>query len=210
MPSPTLQAGGTVLAKLPPTERHTPFLLLSPEHGVLRVHQRLSSKPGHVHLDLFDEARVELQSPSADISRPDERLWFVRGEPLIVLRRAELGRDYATLLHASEFAGLIFRNPPHAEGRARVHRELGAVLEAFATSRRPDVIHFKAVYRFARGEGHPVREQWLAGLASGLRRSATVILGTPAGEQEPEAREVAELHEALLGYLREHTELLAG
>lgn len=206
--SPALQTHGIILAKLPPTEKHTPLTLFTPEHGILRIHQRLSAKTTQTHIDLFDELQLRLQTPAADTTHPETQVWFIQDQPVILRRHDALGHRYETLLHASQLATLIARNPPHAENRSALYENLRATLAALATSSRPDIIHLKALYRLARDEGYPVKQHWHPNLSAPHRQAAAEILNTPADQQNPVPETVAQLHAALLHYLRHHTEIL--
>jgi len=206
MPSQPLQAEAFVLARRPAAESFHAFSLFSPEHGNLLALQRAPRKPGpgHVALDLFDEVSLHLESSNQG------RTWFVR-EARIVARLAGIARSYEALQAASAFAALIARNPVGTESRGNVAELLRTVFGALAGTGSPAVVYFKSLYRFAREEGYPVRQQWLPSLPEPLRSQAELLLRTPLAALDAQAAPpaaCANLQRRLETYLRENTEIL--
>ena len=76
------------------------------------------------------------------------------------------------------------------------------------TGPRPDIVYFKSVYRFARNEGYPLKEQWFPTLVSADRSLVATLLNRPVAEQAAEPAAVARLQHKLELYLRGHTEIL--
>jgi hypothetical protein len=86
------------------------------------------------------------------------------------------------------------------------------VFAAFATSDRPDIVYFKALYCFARDEGYPVRQQWLPTLPMPTCAPAPKTCSarpSPAWSRatRPDAQSSL-LIRRLEEYLRGHTEVL--
>lgn len=202
MPGPSLTTDAIVLLRRPPTDAFQGFSVFAPGHGLLRVQQRLPGKKNAdlLALDLFDEASLVLEgAPSGDA-------WFVRDARLIV-RHAGIGRRYESLLQASAFAALVARNPGPDESHAAVHALLRVAFASFASSDRPDIVHLKSLYCFARDEGYPVREHWFPALRADDRPLAAEIINRPLAAQTAATADVARLLRDLEHYLRVHTEL---
>jgi recombinational DNA repair protein (RecF pathway) len=203
LPAAILQTEVLVLLKRPPAESYQSCTLFSPEHGVLSAFIRVprTSAP-KLALDLFDEASITLESSNQG------RTWFVR-DGRVLHRAVGIGRSYEALRAASVLAALIARNPPAQEGRAPVSTLLRTSLDALASGGNPDVVLFKSVYRYARDEGYPVKEEWLPGLPAAERADAERLLRTPLADLEPAAAAAAAaLQPRLDAYLRHHTEIL--
>ena len=206
MPGLSLQTEAFVLLKRPPSDRFQGCTVFSPEHGHLQVMQRIAQKTAATQatLDLFDEVALILESSNQG------QTWFVK-ETRLLHRPTGIGRSYEALRQASAFAALIARNRVAEEGRAAVGRLLQQAIAAFATSDRPDLVYFKALYAFARDEGYPVRQQWRPTLPADLRATADLALRTPlqalAPADVPAARATL-LIRRLEEYLRGHTEVL--
>lgn len=204
MPAALLHTEALVLAKRPPAESFQNCTLFSPAHGVLTAFIRLpkARQPRFV-LDLFDEAAVELETSNQG------RTWFVR-DARVLARGASLGRSYDALRAASALASLVARNPPGEENRPMVAGLLKSALAALASGGDPDAVLFKSMFRHARDEGYPVKEDWLAGLPAGLRADAQRLLRTPLAaldpSRDPKAAQV--LQRRLEDYLRQSTEIL--
>jgi hypothetical protein len=202
MPGLSLATEGYVIGRRPPTERFSAVQLFSAEHGHLSCFLRVSRRPHAPSLDLFDEVDASLQSSN------EGRTWFFR-EVRVLTRHSGIALRLTALHEASAFAALVARNPVPAESRQQVTRLLRQALAAWSETHRPDIVAFKALYAFARDEGHPVKEAWLAGLRGRDRELAVALLQRPVAELDattPEA--VQRLLGKLRDYLRANTELL--
>jgi hypothetical protein len=208
VPGPTLQTDALVLLKQPPADAFQTFTVFSAEHGGLLVLQRLPKKtaPASVALDLFDDVALLLESSTQG------RTWFVR-ESRLLTRHGDIGRRYESLQFASTLATLVARNAVPDESRAPVAALLRTAFTAFAESARPDLVYFKSLYRLARDEGYPVKQEWLAGLPATQRAEAERLLVTPLATLTENSPVITNPPSALLlrrleDYLRTHTEIL--
>jgi hypothetical protein len=203
VPSQSLQTEAFVLLKRPPADAFQSFTLFSAEHGPLLALQRIAKKSAGsaVALDLFDEAAFMLESSNQG------RTWFIK-EARLVRRHGDIGRSYEALRQASALAALVARNPGDEASRAAVAELLRGAFAAFASGVRPDIVHFKSVYRFARDEGYPLKEQWFPTLPSADRVEVATLLNRPLAEQSAAPDAVTRLHRRLEEYLRGHTEIL--
>jgi hypothetical protein len=159
------------------------------------------SSPRHVALDLFDEVALRLESANQG------RTWFVL-EARLIARRPDIGRSYESLRHASALASLLARNPVDEDSRPAVAELLRTALAALAAGHRPDIVYFKSLYRFARDEGYPLKQQWLPSLPASERAEASSLLNRPLAAQTVAPATVARLERHLEDYLRGHTEIL--
>jgi len=203
LPAQSLHLEAFVLTKRPAADPYQAYVLFSSEQGALHALQRVSKKPapGQVQLDLFDEAALDLDSSNQG------RTWFVR-EARLIARSAAIGRSYESLQAASAFALLIARNPVLEESRPQVAALVRTAIAAFATAERPEIVGFKCLYCFARGEGHPVKQQWFPLLTAADRETVAVLLNRPLAEQTAAPDTVARLQRALEEYLKGNTEIL--
>lgn len=203
MPGLPLQTEAFVLLKRPPSDAFQSLSVFSGEHGGLLVLQRVSKKASAtaVPLDLFDEAALHLESSNQG------QTWFVK-EARLITRHADLGRSYDTLRFASALAALIARNAVSEESRPAVAALLRQALAAFASGARPELVWLKGLYRFARDEGYPVKEEWFPTLTATDRGTVATLLNQPLAAQTASAEIVARLTERLETYLRGHTEIL--
>jgi len=202
VPGQTLTTEAFVIEKRPPTDSFQSFTLFSPEHGNLLALQRVPKKssPTHVAPDLFDDVAVMLESSNQG------RSWFVK-EVRIANRRTTIGRSYEALRFASALVAVVGRNPVHEESRENVGLLLRTALDAFAAGVRPDVVHLKSLYLFARDEGYPVKQEWLPSLGAADAATAAAVLNRRVGEQEAAPAEVARIRASLERYLAGHTEI---
>jgi hypothetical protein len=203
VPAQSLPAEAFVLVKRPPTDAFQGLTLFSPEHGALRAQQRISQKSAATSpaLDLFDEAAFVLESSNQGST------WFVK-ETRLLTRHAAIGRSYETLVLASSLAALIARNPVHEESRAAVGTLLREAFAAFDTGVRSDIVYLKSLYRFARDEGYPVKQQWFPTLPPEDRTEVAVLLNRPLAGQTAGPETVARLRRRLEDYLRGDTDIL--
>jgi len=198
-----LQTDAFVLLKRPPADAFQSFTAFSGEHGALVLLQRISkrSSPHAATLDLFDEATLQLESSNQG------KTWFVK-EVQLITRHATLGRSYETLRLASGLAALVARNTVSEESRIAVATLLRQALSSFASDARPDRVWFKSLYRFARDEGYPLKEEWFPTLPVNDRENVALLLNRPLAEQTASTEVVARLTRRLEDYLRGHTEIL--
>ena len=203
MPGQTLNADAFVIEKRPPTDAFQGFGLFSAEHGNLLALQRIPKRASSPHVvpDLFDEVSALLESSNQG------RTWFVK-DLRISTRRTSIGRSYDALRFASALAAIISRNPVHEESRENVALLLRTAFDAFAASERPDVVHLKSLYVFARDEGYPVKQEWIPSLGEGDQALATGLLNRPVAGQNAAPAEVARLRRSLEDYLGGNTEIV--
>ncbi|CAM3079785.1 hypothetical protein [Rariglobus hedericola] len=203
MPGPPLTTEAFVLRHWPPTDTFQSFTVFTPEHGALRIIQRLPAKKpsaAHLAIDLFDEVNLLLEgTPSGDA-------WFVK-EATLITRHAGIGRRYESLLNASSLASFIARNPGADESHGTIHALLRTAFTAFAASDRPDIVYLKSLYCFARDEGHPLKQQWFPALPEADRPLAIALINQPLATQTAAPADVARLLHRLEDYLRQHTEI---
>jgi hypothetical protein len=203
VPGQTLTTEAFVIEKRPPSDAFQIFGLFSAEHGNLMALQRVPRKTSasHVAADLFDEASVMLESSNQG------RTWFMK-EIRITKRRSGIGRSYDALRFASALAAVISRNPVHEESRDNVARMLSKALDALAGGPRPDVVHLKSLYLFARDEGYPVKQEWLPSLSAADLGVAREVLNRRLEAQVSSAAEVARLRRSLEAYLGASTDII--
>jgi hypothetical protein len=203
VPGLTLTTEAFVIEKRPPADAFQTFGLFSPEHGNLLALQRIPRKPSasHVSPDLFDEIYALLESSNQG------RSWFVR-EARILNRRASIGKSYDSLRFASALVSVISRNAVHEESRPQVGLLLRTALDAFGAADRPDIVHLKSLYLFARDEGYPVKQEWLPSLHASDRRVATAVLTLKLKDQDSTAGDVSRIRRSLEDYLASHTEII--
>jgi recombinational DNA repair protein (RecF pathway) len=205
MPARLLDTEALVISRRPPSDAFQVLTLLSAGHGTLTALQRMAQKAAATAsapvLDLFDEAAFVLESSNQG------RTWFIK-EARLLARHPGIGRDYETLRHASDFAAILARNHIPDETRASVHALLREALAAFAGTGRPDIVYLKCLYRLARDEGYPVRQQWFPALPAADREAVAAILNQPVAGQSAAPVAVARYRERLEAYLRLHTDIL--
>jgi hypothetical protein len=203
VPAQSLQTEGFVLLRRPPADAFQSFSVFSPEHGSLLVLQRVPKKSANsaVALDLFDEVSLLLESSNQG------RTWFIR-ETRLLHRHVEIGHSYEALRLASALASLVSRNTVDEDSRAAVADLLRSAFVAFGTATRPDIVYLKSVYRFARDEGYPLKQQWFPTLPSADRTEVATLLNRPLAGQTATPAFVARLQRRLEEYLRGHTEIL--
>jgi hypothetical protein len=203
VPAQPLHTEAFVVVKHPPADAFQMFVVFSAEHGGLVVLQRIAKKPGATAtpLDLFDEAALHLETSNQG------RTYFVK-EVRLIQRHGEIGRSYEALRLASALAALIARNSVSEESRSGVAALLRSAFAAFGASDRPDVVYLKSLYRFARDEGYPVKEQWFPTLPSVDKSAVVTLLNRPLAEQDAAPELVVRLQRRLEEYLRGHTEIL--
>lgn len=213
MPGPQLQTAALVLAKSPSgSDSFEQLTVWSGEHGVLHILVRIpkSTKPSSSlrrsgpgnegRLDLFDEAEFWLESSNQG------RTWFIK-EHRFIEQRVGIGRSYEALKAAAALAALVTRNPVPDESRLSISDLLRSSLAALATGGRPDIVWLKALFRFLRDEGYPVKQQWWPQLTAADRDTAVQLLNQPLAAQKADVPAVARITRQLEDWVRGETEI---
>jgi hypothetical protein len=202
MPGPVHQVEAWVLIKRAPAESFQTLSLFSVPFGSSLALQRISKKTSSISsLDLFDQAALVLEEPTQG------QAFFIK-EARILTRMTEIGHTYEALVFASKFAALVARNSVAEESRASVYALLGQSFAAFGQARRADIVYFKALYRFCRDEGYPLKQAWLPTLPASDQALVTSLLNLPVAEQTAEPRVVTRLLRRLEDFLKGETEIL--
>ena len=203
MPAEWLQTDAFILLKRPAADSFQSLTVFSAEHGSMLVMQRVAKKSANaaVALDLFDEVSLVLESSNQG------RTWFLK-EAQLIQRHAEIGRSYDALRQACALTTLISRNSVDEDSRPAVAALLRSAFVAFGSATRPDIVYFKSVYRFARDEGYPMKQQWFPTLPADDRREVATLLNRPLTEQTATPATVTRLQRRLDEYLRGHTEII--
>lgn len=205
MPGLAVQTEAFVLLRRAAGDAYQGFTVFSAEAGPLQILQRVPRRPtaGHLALDLFDEVELWLESGNQG------RTWFVK-EARLLARPAGIGRGYAALQAASGLAEIVAHNPVSDEGRKAVAELLRTAFAALGSGHRPDLVYLKALYRFARDEGYPVKQEWLPALGEADRAVAVEALNAPVAGQTADPTTIANLRRQLEDYLRGRAEWRIG
>jgi len=199
MPAQSLETDALILLKRLPTDSFQGFTAFTAGHGLIHIQYRAARTAPAI--DLFDTVALQLDSSNQG------RTWFVR-EARLLARPAGIGRSYDALRFASALATLIARNTVHEDSRDAVAHLLSGAFAAFAAGTRPDIVYFKSLYRFARHEGYPMKEQWFPTLPAADRTEVAALLNQPLAGQTTTVAVVARLQRQMEDYLRSHTEVL--
>lgn len=200
MAGPVETVEGLVLLRDASGETWDRITLFSPESGILSFLQRRSKKTGAPSLDLFDQVSVVLERKDGSTTR------FSR-EIRILLRRTGLGLRYESLRESCQFARILMDNPVHEDSRRDVHVLLKRALAAWERGDREDIVAFKSLFVFAKGEGYAVREDWWQRLPGRERDLATNLLNRATHEVDLDRKQVATIRQSLEHYLRHFTEI---
>lgn len=197
---------GIVLKITPTGESHLRLHVLD-EAGQLctalfRPSRSADKRARQIQPDLFDEASLQVER------KQDNTPWFVR-EYHLEQRHEGLGRHYATLQLASDFAGFLVRNRPLMDESPRVYELCAQALHHWETSQRPEAVYLKTLYLLARDEGYAVEAHWLAELRRDDQRRARQILSQPLATQPADPAEAQQLILSLKQWLKGHADFLA-
>lgn len=191
---------GLILDIRPRGENHRHLHILGPQVGSRPCLWRLRRQASAYTPDLFDRAQFLWERASSS------GVWFVQTAELLE-RPAALSRSYATLDRASAWARIVRLNATHVEDTSALYALALDAFQAFARGAPAPVVYLKALYRFARQEGYPVKEGWLPGLPKALGEQAVEFLRLPSEETAGGDTEARALGESLEGFLRQHSDL---
>ena len=203
MASPTRTLQGVVLSREESGEGSLRIRVFSSDEGLVLVYKRLASKRASGSLpDLFDEIELRLSRPRTG---SDSVSFVSEWRPLT--RRPELARGQSRLETASALSLLYQRNGAHLAEPAPAAKLLADALDSLVAGYSPVAIYLKALYRFARVEGFPVKEAWWQSLSLVQKQNAAEILNVPLRDLVQEDYATEEILESLKLWLNAETEL---
>ena len=203
MASPTRTLQGVVLSREESGEGSLRIRVFSSDEGLVLVYKRLASKRASGSLpDLFDEVELRLSRPRTG----SDSVSFV-SEWRLITRRPELARGQSRLETASALSLLYQRNGAHLTEPAPAAKLLADALDSLVAGYSPVAVYLKALYRFARVEGFPVKEAWWQSLSLVQKQNAAEILNIPLRDLVQENYATEEILESLKLWLNAETEL---
>jgi len=203
MASPTRTLQGVVLSREESGEGSLRIRVFSSDEGLVLVYKRLASKRASGSLpDLFDEVELRLSRPRTG---SDSVSFVSEWRPLT--RRPELARGQSRLGTASALSLLYQRNGAHLAEPAPAAKLLADALDSLVAGYSPVAVYLKALYRFARVEGFPVKEAWWQSLSLVQKQNAAEILNIPLRDLVQENYATEEILESLKLWLNAETEL---
>jgi hypothetical protein len=203
MASPTRTLQGVVLSREESGEGSLRIRVFSSDEGLVLVYKRLASKRASGSLpDLFDEVELRLSRPRTG----NDSVSFV-SEWRLLTRRPELARGQSRLETASALSLLYQKNGAHLAEPAPAAKVLADALDSLVAGYSPVAVYLKALYRFARVEGFPVKEAWWQSLSLVQKQNAAEILNVPLRDLVQEEYATEEILESLKLWLNAETEL---
>ena len=203
MASPIRTLQGVVLSREESGEGSLRIRVFSSDEGLVLVYKRLASKRASGSLpDLFDEVELRLSRPRTG----SDSLSFV-SEWRLLTRRPELARGQSRLETASALSLLYQRNGAHLTEPAPAAKLLADALDSLVAGYSPVAVYLKALYRFARVEGFPVKEAWWQSLSLVQKQNAAETLNVPLRDLVQEECATEEILESLKLWLNAETEL---
>ena len=203
MASPTRTLQGVVLSREESGEGSLRIRVFSSDEGLVLVYKRLASKRASGSLpDLFDEVELRLSRPRTG----SDSISFV-SEWRLLTRRPDLARGQSRLETASALSLLYQRNGAHLAEPAPAAKLLADALDSHVAGYSPVAVYLKALYRFARVEGFPVKEAWWQSLTLVQKQNAAETLNVPLRDLVQEEYATEEILESLKLWLNAETEL---
>lgn len=197
------ELSGIALSRDPAGDRFLRVRLFDQALGLQSALFRLPSKRGikSVPPDLFDDLECRLNPARSGSSIP-----FVAEYRKLRAYR-ELAHNPAHFLSASEIARFYLINGDHLLDPGPRLQLLRSALDSFSRALLPKVVLLKLYFCFARDEGLPVRESWLASLPSLLAEEASKVLSLPVTESGAEPIKIDFLVDGLKQWMNAETEL---
>ncbi len=202
MAGAAVQVSGIILKREPSGEKFERLYLLARERGpVALLMRRPGAKSSSTLPDIFDQVDLLVDDkPGSDFS-------FVR-EARIQRQRTSLGASYPALARASEFTLILHRNLPRDIGAEAIYELFETALDAWEGGLQPDIVFFKSLYLLVRGEGYPIRQEWLNQLPGPGQKEAKTLLNLPIRDQTMDPKQVRAWVARLKHYIAHHTDIL--
>lgn len=192
-----------LLRKAPSGEHHSLLYFFLKEGGRQIVLSRRGSTParGNADPDLFESGDISIERKGSD--KPA----FLR-EFQAHSRFPGIARGYASLTTACRLTRFYELNLRHMEHFEFAWDLLHTALAAFAEKQRPQPVLLKSLFLFARHEGYPVKEEWLATLPSHAHTSVAHVLQSPVEDCEVDASVIEGHIRSLEAYFLHYTDLI--
>lgn len=196
------QSEAIVLRTRPHGEQFVACDVLSPDWGLITIYHRRGKLTGSLtQPDLFDIGEWQVRFKDSD-KHAFSSSFHLHHRP------RSIAAHYRVYCEAARWAGFLCANSNHLEDPATVYRHAIKVFQAFETGVRADVTFLKGVFQLAIDEGYAVREQWLPGLQTPLRKMAVYLLRTPLCQIECDPEAVNGVRKSLLHYLAQTAEFI--
>lgn len=205
MSGPATSIEALVLDRRPSGESLQHLTLLSPQSGLIQALLRLpgSRKSSHSHLvDLLDVIQVTTKAP-----RVGSGVLFA-SQPEITRRHTAIGANYQRLESAMAYARLLARNAGHLEDHQQLFDEAIQFFSVLEQTPHPEAALLKALYRFLRREGYPVREDWLRTMSASRYQDTLLVLKSPLRELNTPVETILSLLSSLKAWTTRETDLL--
>lgn len=202
MPEKAKQFSGFILDRVVQGEKFWRVVILSREYGAQPCLVRIAGKNKTTCVpDLFDEAEILLSPPKTGT---DSSLRFAK-EYRLVKRNVGISRNYAALVCASKFAGVLAKNTFPQDSHENIFRLATNVFRAFGEKPNADASYLKALWTLARENGYPVREDWFENSCFEDRQGIAAVLKTPLEQLCVDSRDLIHYVRRLESWLiREH------
>ena len=201
-----MELSGIILSIEQSGDRFLNAKIFSQTNGLCTVLFRTTGKKAgnHTPPDLFDEVECRITP-----GRSNSQALFVSDYQRISTFR-ELAIKPAYFLAASELSRFFLMNGSHLLEPHSHFSLLQKALASFLRARDPQVVLLKLFYCFARDEGLPVRESWLAGLTKQKFDAVSEILSKPVEQVRSEPLELCDLLGSIKSWMNTETELIVG
>ena len=197
------ELSGVVLSREPAGERFLRIRIFDQTSGVRvalfrrPIEKAIKAPPP----DLFDDIQCLLHHQPSVNSIP-----FVRDFEKVHTFR-ELAVHPPFFLTAGEMARFYLTNGSHLLDPAPQLKLLRTSLEALGRASVPKVVLIKLYFCFARNEGLPVRESWLAGLPEDSVASALLILKQHVDQVRVDPERINQILLSIQNWMNGETEL---
>lgn len=151
-------------------------------------------------LDLFDDAEVVASRRDPHAPR------FLREVIPHPSAKAQLVANYRAFQAGALWNRWLCRNLPIEHPVPELHSLTRQTWQALNLGHLPALVLLKALFRWARDEGHPVGADWLPRLPTNTRAATTIWLSRPLAEAQADEAEVQASLDTLRSYLQAHAE----
>ena len=155
----------------------------------------------HPPPDLYDDVEFVTRK-----SRDGQGLPFVK-DFLILNKRSEIAHNHFRFQVASFLARLFLENGSHLQDTVPFGKLFLRAFNALQKGLDPASIWLKSLFQFARIEGLPVQQDWLASLEQKDKEFVILILNSRLNEKFPAKGRVVYIVESLREWLNAETEL---
>ncbi len=190
-----------VLNKENRAENYLSFTLFSKDLGICYAMIKVSRNKNNPLPDFFNEISVECNKGNFGNN------YFIKSINSIESLN-NFHKNYKGLLECTKLAQCLIRNASHLEDFSPAYKDFVLALKAYITATDPRLVNIKWLYKFARNEGYPIKEDFAQNLSAQYQEIFVQIINTPSSQCNIAKEDIGFIYDKLSHWLNYNTDII--